>query len=96
MLYLTAYPLSVKSLPGRKWLSIFFIITMYFGGGMVPTYLVVKQTGLINNMWSLFLPGGVMVYLKLFRSPVKMLESANTALYPSKVNWLGRRKVLPA
>ena len=52
VLYLAAYPLSVKGLPGRKFLSIFFIITMYFGGGMVPTYLVVKQTGLINNMWA--------------------------------------------
>ena len=61
VLYLAAYPLSVKDLPGRKFLSIFFIITMYFGGGMVPTYLVVKQTGLINNMWALFLPGGVAV-----------------------------------
>ena len=36
MLYLAAYPLSVKSLPGRKWLSIFFIITMYFGGAWFP------------------------------------------------------------
>lgn len=61
VLYLTAYPLSVKDLPGRKALSIFFIITMYFGGGMVPTYLIVKETGLINNMWALFLPGGVAV-----------------------------------
>ncbi|MBD5394152.1 MAG: carbohydrate ABC transporter permease [Lachnospiraceae bacterium] len=61
VLYLAAYPLSVKDLPGRKFISIFFIITMYFGGGMVPTYLVVKQTGLINNMWALFLPGGVAV-----------------------------------
>ena len=61
VLYLTAYPLSVKELPGRKALSIFFIITMYFGGGLVPTYLIVKQTGLINNMWALFLPGGVAV-----------------------------------
>ena len=59
MLYITAYPLAQKDLPGRKWLSLFFIITMYFGGGLVPTYLVVKQTGLINNMWALFLPGGV-------------------------------------
>lgn len=61
MLYLTAYPLSVKNLPGRKFLSIFFIITMYFSGGLIPTYLVVKQTGLINNIWALFLPGGVAV-----------------------------------
>jgi len=61
MVYITAYPLSRKSLPGRKWISIFFIITMYFGGGLVPTYLVVKNTGLLNNMWALFLPGGVAV-----------------------------------
>ncbi|MDE6202534.1 MAG: carbohydrate ABC transporter permease, partial [Lachnospiraceae bacterium] len=61
VLYLAAYPLSIKNLPGRKFISIFFIITMYFGGGMVPTYLVVKETGLINNMWALFLPGGVAV-----------------------------------
>ena len=61
MLYITAYPLSVKSLPGRKWISLFFVFTMYFGGGLVPTYLVVKETGLINNMWALFLPGGVAV-----------------------------------
>ena len=59
MLYITAYPLAQKELPGRKAFSMFFIITMYFGGGLVPTYLIVKQTGLINNMWALFLPGGV-------------------------------------
>ena len=57
--YITAYPLSKKNLPGRKWISIFFIITMYFGGGLIPTYLVVRDTGLLNNMWALFLPGGV-------------------------------------
>lgn len=61
MVYLTAYPLSIKDLPGRKFFSIFFIITMYFGGGLIPTYLVVKDTGLMNSMWALFLPGGVAV-----------------------------------
>ena len=61
MIYLTAYPLSVKELPGRKFFSLFFIFTMYFGGGLVPTYLIVRDTGLINNMWALFLPGGVAV-----------------------------------
>ncbi|MDE7130276.1 MAG: carbohydrate ABC transporter permease [Lachnospiraceae bacterium] len=84
VLYLAAYPLSVKDLPGRKFLSIFFIITMYFGGGMVPTYLVVKQTGLINNMWALFLPGGVavgnMIIVRNFFEnsiPAAMIEAAN-------------------
>jgi len=61
LIYLTAYPLSNKDLPGRKWISIFFIITMYFSGGLIPTYLVVKNTGLIDNIWALFLPGGVAV-----------------------------------
>ncbi len=61
MLYMTAYPLAQRDLPGRKALSIFFLITMYFGGGLVPTYLVVKQTHLVGSMWSLFLPGGVAV-----------------------------------
>lgn len=59
LLYITAYPLSRKDLPGRKFLNIFFIITMYFGGGLIPTYMVVKATGLVNNIWALFLPGGV-------------------------------------
>ncbi|WP_418746732.1 carbohydrate ABC transporter permease [Frisingicoccus sp.] len=59
MLYITAYPLAQKDLPGRKFLSIFFLFTMYFGGGLVPTYLVVKQTHLVGSMWALFLPGGV-------------------------------------
>ncbi|MCM1123757.1 MAG: carbohydrate ABC transporter permease [Eubacterium sp.] len=84
VLYLAAYPLSVKNLPGRKWLSIFFIITMYFGGGMVPTYLVVKQTGLINNIWALFLPGGVavgnMIIVRNFFEnsiPKEMIEAAD-------------------
>lgn len=57
--YITAFPLSKKDLPGRKIISIFFVITMYFGGGLIPTYLVVRDTGLLNNMWALFLPGGV-------------------------------------
>ncbi|WP_102342362.1 carbohydrate ABC transporter permease [Galactobacillus timonensis] len=61
MVFLTAYPLSCHDLPGRKWISIFLVITMYFGGGLIPTYLVVKKTGLINSIWALFLPGGVAV-----------------------------------
>ena len=59
MLYITAYPLAQKDLPGRKALSVFFLFTMYFAGGLVPTYLVVKSTGLVGSTWSLFLPGGV-------------------------------------
>ncbi|MDD6065699.1 MAG: carbohydrate ABC transporter permease [Firmicutes bacterium] len=83
MVYLTAYPLSIRELPGRKFLSIFFIITMYFGGGLIPTYLVVKNTGLIDSMWALFLPGGVavgnMIIVRNFFEhsiPKEMIEAA--------------------
>ena len=83
MVYITAYPLSIKSLPGRKWISLFFLVTMYFGGGLVPTYLVVKNTGLLNNMWALFLPGGVamgnvIIVRNFFENsiPHEMIEAA--------------------
>ena len=83
MVYITAYPLSIKTLPGRKWISLFFLITMYFGGGLVPTYLVVKNTGLLNNMWALFLPGGVamgnvIIVRNFFENsiPREMMEAA--------------------
>lgn len=61
MIYMVAYPLSVAELPGKKALSIFFLITMYFGGGLIPTYLIVKDTGLMGTVWAMFIPGGVAV-----------------------------------
>lgn len=83
MIYLSAYPLSVKNLPGRKFISIFFIITMYFGGGLMPTYLVVRDTGLIVTIWAMFLPGGVavgnMIIVRNFFEhsiPKEMIEAA--------------------
>ncbi len=83
MIYITAYPLSREELPGRKWISIFFLFTMYFGGGMVPTYLIVKDTGLLDNMWALFLPGGVavgnmIIARNFFQNsiPAEMIEAA--------------------
>jgi len=61
MIYITAYPLSNPDLPGRKALNVFFLITMYFGGGLIPTYLIVKDTGLMGTIWAMFVPGGVAV-----------------------------------
>lgn len=83
LLYLTAYPLSFKDLPGRKLISIFFIITMYFGGGLIPTYLIVKQTGLMNTTAAIIIPGGIavgnMIILRSFFEnsiPRDMMEAA--------------------
>lgn len=54
---LIAFPLTMKRLKGRKFFTIFIVFTMYFSGGTIPIYLNVKDLGLLNNMWSLILPG---------------------------------------
>ena len=57
-----AYPLSRKGLGGRKWIVIYFTFTMLFGGGLIPTYLVVSGLGLRNTLWALVLPKAVSIY----------------------------------
>ncbi|MCK1252216.1 carbohydrate ABC transporter permease [Streptococcus uberis] len=59
---LTAYPLSKKDLVGRRWINYFLIFTMFFGGGLVPTYLLIKNLGMLNTMWSIIVPGAVNVW----------------------------------
>lgn len=58
----TAYALSRDKFSGKKAITVFYVITMFFGGGLIPTYLVVKSLGLLNSMWSLILPGCLSVY----------------------------------
>lgn len=82
MTILCAYPLSHRDLVGRKPLWVFVLFTMYFAGGMIPSYLLVNDLGLINTMWSLVLPGMVstynMILMRTFFSsiPAEMKEAA--------------------
>lgn len=57
-----AYPLSRKDFVPRKFILVMLMITMYFGGGLIPTYLVVSKLGLLNTRWAMILPGLVSVY----------------------------------
>lgn len=59
---LGAYVLTIKKLPGRTAITFFFIFTMLFSGGLVPTYLVVSELGLIDSLWALILPSAVSTY----------------------------------
>jgi len=52
-----AYPLAAKRFSGRKFMSKMLLITMLFGGGMIPNYLLVQDLGLMNTCWAIFLPG---------------------------------------
>jgi putative aldouronate transport system permease protein len=56
------YALSRKDLQGRHAVMIFIIITMFFQGGLIPTYLVVKNLGMLDSIWALVLPHAVSVY----------------------------------
>ena len=58
----TAYALSRSKFKGKGFVTTFYLITMFIGGGMIPTYLVVQKTGLLDTMWSLILPGALGVY----------------------------------
>lgn len=59
---LAGYALSRKSLPGRNMLMVFFIVPMFFSGGLIPWYLVVTNLGLDNSLWAIILPSIVNVF----------------------------------
>ena len=59
---LAAYPLSRDDFRGKKVLSSIFLFTMMFSGGLIPTYMLVKNLGLMNTMWSIILPTAVSAY----------------------------------
>lgn len=57
-----AYPLARRKLYGKKFFMTYFMITMFFNGGMVPTYLIVQKLGLYNTVWAVILVNMVTVY----------------------------------
>ncbi|GGH31611.1 carbohydrate ABC transporter permease [Paenibacillus segetis] len=85
LVFITAFPLS-KSNDQFKFRTVYvwiFAITMYFGGGLIPTYIIVKNTGLIDSIWALILPGALNVWnmvlmLNFFRNIPRELDEAAT------------------
>ena len=59
---LTAFPLSLKRLHGRKFFTFYIFFTMLFSGGMIPTFLVVRDLGLVDTFWALVIPGTMSAY----------------------------------
>lgn len=90
---LLAYPLSKKYLPGRNTVLMGIVFTMIFSGGLIPTFLTVKATGLMNSLWALIIPGLVSTFNMLimktyFESLPSEIEEA------SKVDGCGDPAVL--
>jgi putative aldouronate transport system permease protein len=83
MTILAAYPLTKKYLKGRNLFLVLIVITMYFSGGLIPDYMLVKDLGLTDHFWALFLPGILsafnLILLKTFFSSLP--ESLEEAAY---------------
>ncbi|EGG36804.1 carbohydrate ABC transporter permease [Virgibacillus sp. LDC1] len=62
MAVLGAYPLTVRNLKGRKWVVAYLLIPMYFGGGLIPSFLLVNKLGLYNTMLAIIIPGMVSIW----------------------------------
>ncbi len=79
---LGAYVLSRRDLPGKRVMLTLITVTMFFGGGLIPTYLVVVALGLVNTVWAMILPAAISTYniimmLTYFRGlPASLEESA--------------------
>lgn len=80
---MAAYPLARKDLVGRNAVMWFFVFTMFFGGGLIPTYLLIKDLNMINTIWALVVPGAgsvfnIIIVRTFFQStiPDEMREAA--------------------
>lgn len=64
LIVLTAYPLSrpATHFKARKWYMLYFSITMFIGGGLIPTYMIIKNLGLLDSFWVLILPGALNIW----------------------------------
>ncbi|MBR3504615.1 MAG: carbohydrate ABC transporter permease [Clostridia bacterium] len=79
----TSYALSRPDFTLKRPITLFYILTMFVGGGMMPTYVVVRNTGLLNTWWALVLPGCLGVYNMIvartfFKTniPLELMEAA--------------------
>ena len=59
---LAAYPLSKKEFVGRDFFNVIFLITMFFGGGMIPTFILINQLHMVNTVWAILIPGAFNVW----------------------------------
>ena len=59
---LAAYPMSRADFKGRGFFNTIFVITMFFGGGLIPTYLLIANLGMLDTIWAILIPGAFSVW----------------------------------
>lgn len=99
MTALLAYGMSKKELIGRNYYMLFFVFTMYFGGGLIPTFLLIRSLGLMNTFWVFIIPALISVWnMIIFRTFFKSLPAGleESAQIDGCTNWgIFFRIVLP-
>ncbi len=93
---LAAYPMSRADFKGKKFFNTIFVITMFFGGGLIPTYLLISNLGLLDSMWAVVLPGAFSVWNMIIArtyyqgipadlQEAAMVDGANEVVYFFKI-----------
>ena len=59
---LAAYPMSRPDFKGKGFFNVMFVITMFFGGGLIPTYLLISDLGMLDTIWAILIPGAFSVW----------------------------------
>lgn len=97
MTILAAYPLANPKLPYRNAFMMMFTFTMFFGGGMIPNYLLLRDLRMLNTIWAMVIPGAISVYnmiivrtfiqsnIPLELSEAAELDGCNEFLYLTKI-----------
>lgn len=80
---LAAYPMSKKELVGRKFFNTIFLITMFFNGGLIPTFILINQLHMVNTIWAILIPNAFNVWNMIlartyFQSTPKELREASS------------------
>ncbi len=89
--FTAAYPLTRQDLKFKKFWNMFFVIPMFVGGGLIPTYIVVKSLGMVNTIWAMIIPGVVNLFnIIIIRTYIKSTipwEMQEAAMIDGASNW---------
>lgn len=88
----TGYALSRDDFYGKKAVTIFYIVTMFVSGGLIPTYLVVQKCGFIDSMWALVIPGAISVYNMIVARTFFKTNIPNELLEAAKLDGCGNTR----
>ena len=81
---LAAYPMSRADFKGRGFFNTIFVITMFFGGGLIPTYLLISNLGMLDTIWAILIPPAFSVWNMIIRGSDEMMI---VAYFRSSASW---------